>query len=48
MKKFFVLFALLCAFFMISCGGGSSSKTDGTGNGGSSLAELAVSVTIAR
>ena len=39
MQKFFVIFVLLCAFFMVSCGDGSSSKTDGTGNGGSSAAK---------
>ena len=39
MKKFYFIFALFCAFFLVSCGSGSSSKTDGTGNGGSSAAD---------
>jgi len=31
MKNFFVIFALFCAMFMISCGGGSDSSEGGSG-----------------
>ena len=35
MQKFFVIFVLLCTFFLISCGGGSSKPTNESGGGDS-------------